>query len=78
MESSTVCQNGILVIMSAARGGYKGGTNSQNISATADEVLQYQAKQYVSSMEATWRILDYPIMGNKPAIMRLPIHLENQ
>jgi len=51
---------------------------SADISATADEVLQYQAKQYVSSMEATWRILDYPIMGNKPAIMRLPIHLENQ
>jgi len=31
-----------------------------------------------NSMEATWQIFNCPITANKPAIMHLPIHLENQ
>jgi len=27
-------------------------------------------------VEATWRILNFPIVGNKPAIILLPVHLE--
>ncbi len=36
----------------------------------------FQNRQYVSAMEATWRILNFPIVGNKPAIILLPVHLE--
>ena len=43
-----------------------------------DEVRQYQNKRYVSSMEASFRELQFPQIENKPAILRLPIHLENE
>ena len=42
-----------------------------------DEVDRYQAGRYVSSSEAVWRILDFPIHGRHPPVMHLPVHLEN-
>jgi hypothetical protein len=43
-----------------------------------DEISLFQSKRYVGSMEAMWRILQFPSVQVKPAITRLPIHLENQ
>ena len=43
-----------------------------------DEVATFMSKRYVSSMEASWRIFQFPTVAVKPAIIRLPIHLENQ
>jgi len=43
-----------------------------------DEPVTYQNKRYVSSMEATWRILNFPVTFNRPSIECLPIHLEDQ
>ena len=36
------------------------------------------SKRYASSMEASWRIFQFPTVAVKPAIICLPIHLENQ
>ena len=36
------------------------------------------SKRYVGSMEASWRIFQFPTVAVKPAITHLPIHLENQ
>ena len=43
-----------------------------------DEAATFMSKRYASSMEALWRIFQFPTVAVKPAIMRLPIHLENQ
>ena len=43
-----------------------------------DEVATFMSKHYVSTMEASWRIFQFPTVAVKPAIIRLPIHLENQ
>lgn len=42
-----------------------------------DEIVQYQIGRYVSSSEAVWRILSFPIHNRYPAIVHLAVHLEN-
>lgn len=44
---------------------------------TNDEIKQYQMGRYVSSNEAVWRILSFPIHERDPAVIHLAIHLEN-
>ncbi|GFW76678.1 uncharacterized protein TNCV_4943951 [Trichonephila clavipes] len=41
-----------------------------------DEVTQYQAGRYISSNEAVWRILSFPIHERSPAVVHLAVHLE--
>jgi hypothetical protein len=48
----------------------KSGTN-------LDEVETYQMGRYISSNEAVWRILSFPIHDRSPAIVHLSLHLEN-
>ncbi|XP_074109302.1 uncharacterized protein LOC141534058 [Cotesia typhae] len=42
-----------------------------------DEVTKYQAGRYISSSEAVWRILRFPIHDRFPSVMHLTVHLEN-
>lgn len=42
-----------------------------------DEITQYQMGRYISSNEAVWRILSFPIHNRNPAVVHLAVHLEN-
>ena len=42
-----------------------------------DEIVQYQAGRYISSNEAVWRILSFPIHERSPAVVHLAVHLQN-
>lgn len=42
-----------------------------------DEVQIYQAGRYISSNEAVWRILSFPMHEREPAVVHLQVHLEN-
>jgi hypothetical protein len=42
-----------------------------------DEIAQYLAGRYISSNEAVWRILSFPIHERSPAVVHLAVHLEN-
>lgn len=41
-----------------------------------DEVAKYQSGRYISSSEAVWRILSFPIHERHPPVMHLDIHAE--
>ena len=43
-----------------------------------NEVLEFENKRYVSSIEASTRIQEHPITGRNPAVVSLPVHLPNQ
>ncbi|XP_053945028.1 uncharacterized protein LOC128854731 [Anastrepha ludens] len=42
-----------------------------------DEILQYQMGRYISTNEAVWRILSFPIHDRYPVDVHLTVHLEN-
>lgn len=42
-----------------------------------DEISQYQLGRYISSNEAVWRILSFPMHDRHPTVVRLAVHLEN-
>ena len=42
-----------------------------------DEIVKYQAGRYISSNEAVWRILSFPIHEPSPAVVHLAVHLQN-
>ncbi|XP_063903766.1 uncharacterized protein LOC135123203 [Zophobas morio] len=42
-----------------------------------DEVKLYESGRYISSSEAVWRILAFPIHERFPAVFHLAVHLEN-
>ena len=41
-----------------------------------DEVQRYLMARYISSNEAVWRILDFPIHERHPTVVHLSVHLE--
>ncbi|CAH2098235.1 unnamed protein product [Euphydryas editha] len=41
-----------------------------------DEVTRYQCGRYISSSEAVWRILSFPIQERHPPVIYLDVHLE--
>ncbi|KAK9873683.1 hypothetical protein WA026_023683 [Henosepilachna vigintioctopunctata] len=43
-----------------------------------DEISAFLDSRYVSSGEAAWRLLEFPIHGNSHSIFRLPIHLPGE
>jgi hypothetical protein len=51
------------------------GVSSEN--GSVDEIYQYQMGRYISSNEAVWRILSFPIHERHPTVVHLPVHLEN-
>ena len=42
-----------------------------------DEIVQYQDGRYISSNEAVWRILSFPLHERSPAVVHLTVHLQN-
>ena len=46
-------------------------------SSQVDEISDYQNARYVSSNEAAWRILEFPIHERDPPVQQLAVHLEN-
>ncbi|XP_073826793.1 uncharacterized protein [Musca autumnalis] len=42
-----------------------------------DEISHYQMARYISSNEAVWRILGFPIHQRYPTVVHLSVHLEN-
>ena len=48
-----------------------------NVSAPTDEIERYQLGRYISSNEAVWRILSFPIHERHPTVVHLAVHLEN-
>ena len=42
-----------------------------------DEISDYQNARHVSSNEAAWRILEFPIHERDPPVQQLDVHLEN-
>ena len=42
-----------------------------------DEIVQYQAGRYISSNEAVWQSLSFPIHERSPAVVHLAVHLQN-
>ncbi|XP_036340118.1 uncharacterized protein LOC118749422 [Rhagoletis pomonella] len=42
-----------------------------------DEITQYQMGRYISSNEAVWRIMSFPMHERHPAVVHLAVHLEN-
>ncbi|GBM14408.1 hypothetical protein AVEN_246576-1 [Araneus ventricosus] len=42
-----------------------------------DEVSNYQLGRYISSNEAVWRVLSFPIPERHPTVVHLSVHLEN-
>ncbi|GBN44775.1 hypothetical protein AVEN_72538-1 [Araneus ventricosus] len=42
-----------------------------------DEVSNYQLGRYISSNEAVWRVLSFPIHERHPTAVHLSVHLEN-
>ncbi|UYV76661.1 hypothetical protein LAZ67_14001628 [Cordylochernes scorpioides] len=44
---------------------------------TNDEISQYLLGRYISSNEAVWRILSFPIHERHPNVVHLSVHLEN-
>ncbi|GFX41928.1 ATP-dependent DNA helicase [Trichonephila clavipes] len=48
-----------------------------NVAAPLDEINQYQLGRYISSNEAVWRILSFPIHERHPTVIHLAVNLEN-
>ncbi|GBP76086.1 hypothetical protein EVAR_46954_1 [Eumeta japonica] len=48
----------------------------QNVNKN-DEITRYQIGRYISSNEAVWRILSFPIHERDPAVIHLAVNLEN-
>ena len=46
-------------------------------SSQVDEISDYQNARYISSNEAAWRILEFPIHERDPPVKQLAVHLEN-
>ncbi|XP_037088895.1 uncharacterized protein LOC119109386 [Pollicipes pollicipes] len=40
-----------------------------------DEIVTYQQGRYLNAMEATWRLLGYPVHEHQPPVQQLPVHL---
>jgi len=49
----------------------------QNTAPILDEVQSFVLGSYISSNEAVWRILGFPIHERYPTLVHLSIHLEN-
>lgn len=48
-----------------------------NVENELDDISKLQMGRYISSNEAIWRILSFPIHDRYPAVVHLTVHLEN-
>lgn len=49
----------------------------QNNSNENDEITRYQLGRYISTNEAVWKTLGFPIHDRFPSVTKLAVHLEN-
>jgi len=49
----------------------------ERVGAGQDEIARYEHGRYISSNEAVWRILGFPIHERHPTVQQLAVHLEN-
>jgi len=42
-----------------------------------DEISDFQSARYISSNEAAWRIMGFPIHERYPPVVQLSVHLQN-
>lgn len=49
----------------------------ENPTGSIDEINPYQLGRYISSNEAVWHILSFPIHELHPTVVHLAVHLEN-
>ena len=52
--------------------------NAPTIKQNTNKINEFLDARYVSAIEACWRIFHYPMHGQSPSTVRLPIHLENE
>ena len=52
--------------------------DGENVVVDCDEIKSYQDMRYLSSMEAAWRIQQYPLHSRSYWVIRFPVHLEGQ
>lgn len=45
--------------------------------APVDEIGRYVDARYITSSEAVWKAMDFPMSGMYPRVDRLPVHLED-
>ena len=43
-----------------------------------NEIMKYQSGRYISTSEAAWHILSFPIHERFPPLVHLDVHLENR
>lgn len=53
-------------------------TDEENGKIDKNEVDDYIACRYISSIESCWRIFEFPIHYRKPVVVKLTFHLENE
>lgn len=53
------------------------GSDMAVFGVAADGNSEYQLGRYISSNEAVWRILSFPMHERHPAVIHLAVHLEN-
>jgi len=46
--------------------------------APVDEISRYVDARYLTSSEAVWKAMDFPMSGMNPRVDRLPVHLKNE
>jgi hypothetical protein len=57
---------------------YKGPDRATLQTQGHDEVKAYLDSRYISSVQATWHLLEFPMHLEYPSVYRLPVHLENE
>jgi PIF1-like helicase/Helitron helicase-like domain at N-terminus/Helicase len=51
------------------------GSDRATAELELDEIKRYISGRYIGSSEAVWRIFEFPVHGESPSVMHLPIHL---
>ncbi|GAA0183206.1 hypothetical protein LIER_30666 [Lithospermum erythrorhizon] len=54
---------------------FKVGSDSEV--STVNEIADFQNARWVSPVEATWRILGFPLYGMCPAVIQIQVHMPN-
>lgn len=55
----------------------KGSDQATFAVADNDEITRYESGRYISTSEAVWRILCFPVHERFPPVVHLSVHLEN-
>ncbi len=53
---------------------YKGSDHA-TVELEQDEIKSYISGRYIGASEAVWRLFEFPVHGETPSVMHLPVHL---